>query len=55
LEGKGEKILEDVKNAKRDYEIGSHEYEKALNGVFADVQNPLDDEEETAKSLKGKK
>jgi len=55
LEGRGEKILNDVKNARRDYEVGSPEYAEALNKVFAGTQDPLNVEEETMKSLKEKK
>jgi hypothetical protein len=54
LEGRGEKIAQDVKNAQKDYKIGSPEYAKALNDVFSSTQTPIDNEIETEKSLEGK-
>ena len=54
MEGRSEKIFEDVKNAKREYEVGSSEYSEALNAVFTGTQNPMDKLEEEEKDLEGK-
>jgi len=54
LEGRGEKVLEDEKNAKRDYEVGSPEYATALSSAFLGMQAPLEKERETEQSLRGK-
>jgi len=55
LEGRGEKIMEDVKNRKETTDINAPDYAERLNSVFAGAQPHLVKGREREKSLKGKK
>lgn len=55
LEGRGEKIMEDVKNRKETTDINAPDYAQRLNNVFAGAQTYLVEGREREKSLKGKK
>jgi len=54
LEGRGEKIREDVKNRRKDYDVNSPEYMEKFKKTFASIQIPLNNEREIEKSLEGK-
>jgi len=55
LEGRGEKIMEDVKNRKETTDINAPDYAERLNSVFAGAQPHLVKGREREKSLKDKK
>lgn len=55
LEGRGEKISEEVKNRRRDFDVNSPEYAEGLNEFFAALQVPLRHAREEEQALAGKK
>lgn len=54
LEGRGEKIQQDVENRKQTLNSNSPEYMEQMNKVFANIQGPMQNEGEIRKALEGK-
>jgi len=54
LEGRGEKLQEDIENMEEELDSNSPEYMEQLSKIFVNIQAPIRDEAEVEKSLKGK-
>lgn len=54
LEGRGEKLQEDIENMEEELDSNSPEYMEQIGKIFVNIQAPLRDEAEVEKSLKGK-
>ena len=55
LEGRGEKIMEDVINRKERTDVNAPDYAERLNNLFSSAQIPLMEGRKQEKELKGKK
>jgi hypothetical protein len=49
-----EKIGKDMENRKREIEVDSPEYMEMIGNMFSDIQAPMKEQREVAKSLEGK-
>jgi len=54
LEGRGEKLQDDIENMEEELDSDSPEYMEQLGKVFVHIQAPVRDEAEVEKSLRGK-
>jgi hypothetical protein len=54
LEGRGEKLQEDIENMKEELDSNSPEYMEQMSKIFVNIQAPMREEAEVEKSLKGK-
>lgn len=54
LEGRGEKLQEDIENMEEELDSNSPEYMEQMGKIFVNIQAPLRDEAEVEKSLSGK-
>jgi hypothetical protein len=55
LEGRGEKIMEDVINRKERTDVNAPDYAERLNNLFSSAQIPLMEGRKQEKELKGKR